>query len=56
MISVHILDNGNVAYRCSVCDMTTVIEIHDTESVFWDMHNGLAVLAMLGHYKAMHME
>lgn len=54
MIVVSILDNGNVQYRCDKCGLFNVVEIHDTESVFWDMHNGLAILAMLGHYKANH--
>jgi hypothetical protein len=54
VIVVSIMDNGNVEYRCSWCEIKTVIKIHDSESVFWDMHNGLAILAMLGHYKGTH--
>lgn len=54
MITVSILDNGNVEYRCNKCGLPTVVEIHDSESVFWDMHNGLAILAMLGHYRTTH--
>lgn len=54
MIEVTILDNGSVKYQCRGCSIYQVVEIHDTESPFWDMHNGLAVLAMLGHYITEH--
>ena len=54
LITVVILDTGDVQYRCGKCGLDTVVKIHDTQSVFWDMHNGLAVLAMLGHYQASH--
>ncbi len=54
MIEATITHEGDVMYRCNKCGIHTIVKIHDTESVFWDMHNGLAVLAMLGHYKATH--
>lgn len=54
MITVKILSNGDVEYRCDRCGIHKVVEMHDTQSVFWDMHNGLAILSMLGHFQAIH--
>lgn len=51
MISVSIMVNGDVAYRCSICDKTTYVEIRLSHTPFWGEYNGDALLAMLSHYQ-----
>lgn len=52
MILVLFLQNGDMVYRCSLCDMTYGVEYQYHTSPFWDTFNGVAVLRMLGHYQS----
>lgn len=51
MILVLLL-NGDVIYRCSLCDETYGVEYQYHTSPFWDTFNGVAVLRMLSHYQS----
>lgn len=54
MIGVYIQDNGNVTYRCSICDMTETVDYALSTSPFWDVYLGRVLAAMLGHYMDSH--
>jgi hypothetical protein len=54
MITVNIADNGDVIYECPQCELCWTIPIHKSESPFWDLYNGQAVLQSLAHFKAAH--
>jgi hypothetical protein len=56
MISVYITDNGDIAYRCSVCDETSTLPVRISGSAFWDIYVGLELLKMLAHYREAHSE
>lgn len=54
MIIVFTLENGDVAYRCPVCDKAETVSLALSSSVFWDIYNGRALLSLLGHYEDKH--
>jgi len=48
-IYVSLVDNGDVMLECPECDMRLCIPIELSESPFWEMYNGEALLVMLAH-------
>lgn len=51
MISVFIEENGDVSYRCTICDRTETITIDQISRPFGDMISGNLLLVMLEHYR-----
>jgi hypothetical protein len=56
MIGVFIGPDGNVIYRCSVCDETWIVSVRLSDSPFWEVFIGNALLIALGHYEDLHMK
>jgi hypothetical protein len=55
VISVSIVPpNGDIAFKCSLCDKIEIVTARLSWSPFADEYAGHAVLLMLGHYGSAH--
>ena len=52
IITVERLDNGDLAFRCSVCEYKDILPISYAESLFFDIYLGMALMKALYHNSA----
>lgn len=54
MINVYVVHNGSVAFCCSRCETSCMVDIQFAGTPWWELYVGRAVLQLLGHYLGEH--